>query len=287
MRRLILLIVALATLLPSFASAYDVLVLQSRRDAAYDEVLKGFRFEKKTSLRLLVLADYTEVDVVRIVREDRPKVILAVGDAALTAVRKIQQTPVVAVMSLGIHKRSAQSNVNGIGMYGPPQRYVGLFRNMKSKRVGVVYNPAKSGWYVRQAMQLATAAGIELVAREVTSSKELVGQLASLADRVDVLWMLPDSTAVTRETTEAYFRLGQQYSIPVVSFASSYLGLGAAAVLEIDRSELGRQADAMVAALLNGDRKDGSAVEFPADLHLKTNPAVLKRLGSSLDTGNF
>ena len=82
--------------------------------------------------------------------------------------------------------------------------------------------------------------------REVSAPRETLEQLATLAGKVDALWMLPDSTAVTRETTEAYFRFGQQQTVPVVSFAANYLGLGAAAVLEIDRIAMGRQADAMV-----------------------------------------
>ena len=118
MRRLLLLILALATLLPSLAQAYDVLVLQSRRDPAYEEVLKGFRAAATASQRMIVLSDYAEVDVVRIVREDRPELMLAVGDTALTAARKIQQTPVIAVMSLGIHNQKAsQTNLTGIGMF--------------------------------------------------------------------------------------------------------------------------------------------------------------------------
>lgn len=282
MRRLVLLIVALATLLPTLAQAYDVLILQSKRDAAYDEVLKGFRFDKKSSLRLLVLSDYAEVDVVRIVREDRPKLILAVGDVALTAARKVQQTPVVAVMALGVHKRSAQANVAGIGMFAAPERYMTLFRSMKAQRVGVVYNPAKSGWYMRQALQAAAAAGIELVTREVASPKDTLSQLATLSGKVDALWMLPDTTAVTRETTEAYFRFGQQHTVPVVSFAANYLGLGAAAVLEIDRVAMGRQADSLVAELLHGTRADSAALEYPLGIKVKTNPTVLKHLGSSL-----
>ena len=37
MRRLLFVIIALATLLPSLAQAYDVLVLQSRSDRGYEE----------------------------------------------------------------------------------------------------------------------------------------------------------------------------------------------------------------------------------------------------------
>lgn len=282
MRRLVLLILALATLLPSLALGYDVLILQSSRNQAYDEVLKGFGFEQKTSLRMLVLSDYAEVDVVRIVREDRPRVILAVGDVALKAVRKIQQTPVVAVMALGIHNlQGSQRNLTGISMFAPPERYISMFQSMKTRRIGVLYNTARSGWYLRLARQAAEEAGIELVLREVTAPRETIAQLATLADKVDALWMLPDSTAVTRETAEAYFHFGQQHSVPVVSFAAGYLGLGAAAVLEIDRIVLGRQADAIVEALLKSGQADRIPLGFPNGITVKTNPGVLKRIGSS------
>lgn len=283
-----LLIFACATMLPVSAEAYDVLILQSRRDQACDEVLKGFRFEEKTSLRMLVLSDYAEVDVARIVREDRPRVILAVGDAALRATGKIPQTPVVAVLSLGIHTiKGSRPNLTGISMYASPERYISMFKSMKTRRIGVIYNPDRSGWYLRLARQAAEAAGIELVAREVSTPRETVDRLSALAGKVDALWMLPDSSAVTRETTEAYFRFGQQQSVPVVSFAASYLGLGAAAVLELDRVAIGRQADDIVAALLNDTREAGIPFRFPSGIAVRTNPGVLRRLGYSLTERDF
>jgi putative ABC transport system substrate-binding protein len=288
MRRLILIILALATLLPSLAQAYDVLVLQSRRDPGFEEVLKSFRTGRNATQRVIVLSDYAEVDIIRIVREDRPKLILALGDAALTAARKVPQTPVVAVMSLGIHnKKNSQRNLTGVGMFAPPERFIKMFRAMKTGRVGVIYNPAKSGWYLRLARQAADEAGIELVTREVSEPRDTVERLSTLAGKVDALWMLPDSIAVTRETTEAYFRFGQQQAVPVISFAANYLGLGAAAVLEIDRAAMGRQADAMVAALLKGSSIESLPLGFPSGTTVRTNPRVLRRLSVSFNEDEF
>jgi len=276
-------ILAMAILLPVLAQAYEVLVLQSRRDPAYEDVLKGFNNVQKVSKRVIVLSDYAEVDVVRIVREDQPNMILAIGDAALTATHKIYNTPVVAVMSLGSHNlKVSRSNLTSIAMLAPPERFIKIFQTMKTRRVGVIYNPAKSGWYMKFARQAAEAVGIELVTREVSESRATIELLSTLAKKVDALWMLPDSTAVTRETLEAYFRFGQQHAVPVVSFAASYLGLGAAAVLEINRIDLGRQAGAMVAARLGGDEIENMPPEFPKSVVLKTNRTVLKHLDSSL-----
>lgn len=287
MRRLILIILALATLLPSLAQAYDVLVLQSGRNPGYEEALAGFRTGSKVSERLIVLSDYAEVDVVRIVREDRPKLILTLGDAALKEARKIRQTPVVALMSLGIHDTKASPpNLTGIGMFAPPEGYIRLFKAMNAKRIGVIYNPARSGWYLQLAQKSAQEAGITLVSREVTAPRQTIEQLTTLAGKVDAIWMLPDTMAVTRESSEAYFRFGQQHSVPVVSFAAGYLGLGAATVLEIDRTGLGRQAAKMVTSILDGADTNSTAPVFPKEIKFKSNSSVLKRLGQLL-TENF
>lgn len=283
MRRLVLIILACATLLPSLAQAYDILVLQSRRDPAYEEALKGFRAERKASQRVIVLSDFAEVDVVRIVREDRPRLILAVGDTALTAARKIRQTPVIALMALGIHSHyGSQPNLTGIGMFAPPEPYINIFQGMRKRRVGVIHNPAKTGWYLRQARQAAKEADIELVVREVSAPRDTLARLTSLSGKVDALWMLPDTTAVTRESSEAYFRFAQEQGIPAISFASAYLGLGAAAVIDLDRIELGRQAGVMAAAILKGDSPADIPLESPSGHSLKTNPGVLKRLGLAM-----
>lgn len=277
MRRFILLILALAMLLPSLALAYDVLVLQSRRDPTYDEVLKGFRAQRRLSERVIVLSDYAEADIARIVREDQPGLVLTLGDSALTAARKLRQTPVIALMSLGIHNLKGSDNISGIGMYASVERYLKLFLGMKTRRVGVIHNPAKSGWYLQEARQAAQQAGIELVVREVRNPRDTIAQLASLAGKVDGLWMLPDTTAVTRETSEAYFRFAQEQRVPLAAFAGAYLGLGAAAVVEIDRAELGRQANNMAVTMLHGttDR----SVAKPNKTTIKANHSVLKHLG--------
>ena len=273
---------ALLILHPSLSQAYDILVLQSSSDPAYKDVLTGFRSVRSNSLRVIVLSDYAEVDVIRVVREDRPKTILVIGDAALKAARKVTQTPVVAVMSLGIHTlKASHPNLTGIGLFVPPERYVSMFQTMKARRIGVIYDPARSGWYLDLAHQAAETAGIELVALEVSASREALKRLSALAGKVDALWMLPDSTAVTRETTEAYFRFGQQHAVPVFSFAANYLGLGAAAVLEIDRVAMGRQANDIVTALLKDAGRNRIPLSFPSGITVRINPGVLRRLGYS------
>ena len=293
MRYLISLILACATLLPIMAEAYDVLIIQSRRDPAYEEVLKGFRSDRKLSERVIALSDYSEVDIARIVREDQPGLVVTLGDSALTATAKVRQTPVIALMALSAHNlNGSRANVAGIGMFVQPEHYMNIFKGMKARRIGIIHNPAKSGWYLRQAQHSAQQAGIDLVVRSVKDPRDTLNQLESLAGKVDALWMLPDTTAVTRDTAEAYFRFSQEQRIPVISFAAAYLGLGAAAVVEIDRFELGRQANDLAMGFLTGNAS-GVPFEFPQKIFTRSNPSVLKHLGiqtrhfdvSSLENG--
>ncbi len=281
MRYLASLILALTMLFPTLAQAYDVLVVQSKHDSAYEEVLRGFRAAFRHTERVVVLSDYAEVDVYRIVREERPGLVLAIGDNALAAAKKVRQTPIIAVMSLSATNPSVnQPNLTGIGMYIQPENYMAIFRKLKARRVGVIYNPARSGWYLRQARQPAKQAGVDLIMREVHDPRETLSKLSGLAGQVDALWMLPDTVAVTRETAEAYFNFSQEQRVPVVSFAGAYLGLGAAAVLEIKRVELGKQAGDLALSLLKG-QAGTDEIDYPDKIAIKTNQSVLRNLGIS------
>ena len=122
-------------------------------------------------------------------------------------------------------------------------------------------------------------AGLTLVVREVHNPRETVARLADLKGKVDAVWMIPDTTAVVRETLEAYFNFSLEQRVPVVSFTAAHLRYGATAVIDIDRKGLGRQAGEMAVKLLNGSSPSELPVVNPRSTGVKTNPAVLKNLG--------
>lgn len=258
------------------ALASELLVVQSVRSSLYDEALKGFREVCPAKARTLILSDFADADLPRVVREERPRLILAVGDGALTALRKVHHTPVLSLMALGLGKESG-ANLAGVGLAVQPEQYLAVAKRLRGKRVGLVYDPARSEWYVKLARQAATKQGIELVVREVHDPRQTMAQLDSLKGKVDVLWLLPDATAVTGATLEAYFLFSQAHSVPVLSFAATHLKLGALVALEVDRHELGRQTGEMALELLQGDTPD-PALAGPRKVNLRANEAVAKRL---------
>jgi ABC-type uncharacterized transport system substrate-binding protein len=279
LRKIFFLILALL-LLAGPAAAYDVLVVQSQRGAAFDEMVKGFRSACAASSRVLVVTDYAEPDMARVVREDRPRVVVAIGDAALDTLKKVRQTPVVSLLSLSLRSQAAnRANLTGVDLLVPPERFIPIFKALKVKRIGILHDPSKSGPYLKRARSAAGEAGLDLKVSELSAQKQVVGRLLDLVGKVDALWMIPDTTAVGMESMKAYFLFSMQQMVPVVSFADTYLGMGAAAVLEIDWKTLGRQAGEMAEQVLGGTPVDQLPVASPRKAVLKANRAVLRNLG--------
>lgn len=257
--------------LPAFA--YDVLLLQSMHEKGYEEAVRGFKRECRASSRRIVLSDYADLDLVRIVREEHPKVIVAVGDRALELAQKQGETPVLCMMALNVKPRRS---VSGVSMLFDPARYLSLLESIGTERVGVLYDPGRSGAYVKKALS-ASRGRVRLVLREVHAQKETPAMLQSLRGKVDALWMLPDPTAVSSASAEAYFLFSQAERVPVVSFADVYLTMGAAVALTIDRYDIGRQLGEMAQDLLEGrDLEDGMVP--PRRVMSRTNDAVVRQL---------
>jgi putative tryptophan/tyrosine transport system substrate-binding protein len=279
LKRLVLLITAVWLLLPATAWSYDLLIVQSQRSPAYDEVLRGFRSVARFSERVIVLTDYNEIDLVRIAREENPVAIVSLGDKALAASRKVRQTPVIALMALSYRAgMGGHPAMTGVEVQSPPERYLQIFDSLKVRKVGIVGTAARCAAYIKQARKAAAGFGIDLVVREVKSSREVSGQLDSLAGLVDALWMLPDSVTASGAAADAHFLFSASHKVPVVTFSSAYLSSGAALALEIDRFDIGKQGGAMAASLMDGETISEIAPESPRTTTVKSNLSVLRRL---------
>src|SRR6185369_11163967 len=134
------------------------------------------------------LTDSNEIDLVRIAREEAPVAIVTLGDNALAAARKVRQTPVIALMSLNYRAgMGGYPAMTGVEVQPAPERYLTIFSSIKARRVGVISNSARTAAYLKHARKAAAGLGIELVVREVKSSREVSAQLDSLSGQTDAL----------------------------------------------------------------------------------------------------
>jgi putative ABC transport system substrate-binding protein len=287
LRNVFLVILAVMLFGSTAAHARDIVVVQGLHIKPYDEAVRGFRNSCDGDEKKLVLPDLAGADIVRLVREERPRLILAVGADALKKVRTIRDIPIVYLMVINPQSMvKGHRNVTGVAMNVAPERYLDLMTQLspKPKTVGVICDPIKSGSLVKRAQQTARARGIELVVREVQSPREVPDALASLKGMVDALWMFPDTTVVTPETVELFLLTSQESRFPVIGFAGKYVEMGALAALDIDSFDQGRQAGEMAARILNGSPVADLPGAEARSTAVKVNRSVAKKLGISLES---
>jgi len=276
-------IAALTVLLAASVHARDIVVVQSMHVPPYEDALKGFRSGCSASMSGIVLSELQGRDPVKLIREQHPKMILAIGSDALTAVKRITDIPVVYMMVLNPRVITQGSpNITGVSMNIPPEKEFQFFRKVlphRYKRIGVVYNPARTGDYVRQAMRAAKSYGFDIVASEARSPKEVPELVSTLAGRIDAYWMIPDQALMTPDTVEHLLLFSIDTMVPVLTFAPKYVEMGALLSVNFDAADLGRQAGDLARKVLEGTEVGDIPQVDARHCRLMRNPIVEKKLG--------
>jgi len=287
LRYLLLLSVTALLLAVLPASAADLLIIQSHRNQQFDQTVRQIEKRCGKKSQTYVMSDYAEFDLGRIVREENPRLVVAVGDKPLQEALKLRTTPVLYTMALTAEENRPRKNISGISMHAAPENYLTLLRKLGLRSAGVVYNRKTNGAYVERARKLAAEYGIELVTTQIKSPREVASALARLKERnVDSIWMIPDTTAVTAETVDAYFLMAQTNNIPLISFSRAYLQKGALAVLEASRKKMSEQLCAVIDRLLGGADPAELPQEDIVEASLYTNDFIARKLNLTLSGTN-
>jgi putative ABC transport system substrate-binding protein len=290
LRRLLLCVAFLAMLccvgigLPSTISAHEIVILKSADITAYNQAVAGFRAAIGGS------ATITEYDMqgdvargrrlARKVRASNADLVLAVGiKAALAAKLEIVDIPILYCMVLDPEKNGLTApNMVGITLEISVDRQLKEMRSVLPglKRLGVLYDPEKTGQFVDDARRIAKAYGVELIARPVRSEKEVPAGLRSLIPQIDALWLIPDSTVLTEESINFLLTTTLDSNIPVMGFSSELVRSGALVALSVNYEEVGRQAAVLERKVL------AAQIKAPASF-----PPEKLRLALNLKTGKF
>jgi putative ABC transport system substrate-binding protein len=285
MTRIALLILTLILLSAPCDAAQKVLVLQSMRVTPYDEALRGVRSVVSGTFKRVVISEMDGVDVARTVRDERPDVILAIGTEALARVRRVKDTPIVYLMVLDPQNAlTSGENLTGVSMNVPPERQLAALQSLmpRLKRIGIPYNPSRSGVLARKAQSAARSLGIEPVSRELRSARDVIPVAEGMKGEVDAIWMLPDTTLATPESIEFLLLFSLANRIPILAFSDKYVQMGAIMALDIDPYDLGRQAGDLVRRILSGTPLEQVQRVEPRSMVMTVNAKVARKLGLTL-----
>lgn len=281
-----LLLVTTLLLLPAFyhaaaASAYDVVVVKSADIKPYNDAVEGFKASCNCSVEEFSMADVEHNDLARQVRKLGPDAVLAVGFDALRHLQTIKDLPIIYTMAPNVGSGiSAQKNVSGVNMNISPEAYINALISVfgNSKRVGVIYNPKNMEQFVAEATRTAESKGLQLLTKAAYKPTEVPQLLDGMKDRIDVFWMLPDTTVVNSVTVDYLLLFSFQNRVPVFTFSRKFVEMGSLLGLSIDARDMGVQAGEVVNTLLNKNLRGQVKVDVRRPL-VTINRKVMVKFG--------
>ncbi len=264
----------------------DILVIQSLAIKPYNLALQGFRSACDIKSQKFISSELSETDLVGKARKMRPGLILAIGQDALIKSRGIRDVPIVYLMVLNPHSLVKESgNITGVSMNIAPEKQLSQLRQIlpHARKIGLLFDPDKSGVFVGKARNAAEKTNIELVTKGVHSSREAVSAIDGMKGKIDALWLLPDTTVVNPATIDLLLLSTIDNRIPVLIFSEKYAEKGALMSLEIDPAEAGKQAGEMANRVMAGERANSIKGEDARGSIMTVNLIVAKKLGITIN----
>lgn len=269
------------------AAASEVVILKSADLTAYNQAVAGFKSAMPPS------TTFTEYDmqgdmahgkkIARKIRASDATLLLAVGvKAALLARLEIVDIPVVFCMVLDPVRHDLKApNMTGISLDVPIERQ---FRTMRSvlpplKRIGVLYDPEKTGNLVEEARPVARAMGFDLIEREVRTEKDVPAVLRAILPKIEAVWLIPDGTVLTEDSLKFVMGTTLDSNVPVIGFSSELVHSGALVGLSVNYGDVGRQAGSLARRVLGEPVRPLTAAFPPERLRLSLNLKTARFLG--------
>jgi len=269
--------------------AARIVALKSADVDVYNEVLEGFKSVSRGS----IISEYDmEGDLqrgkqflARLRSGPKPDLILAIGIWALqVVVEEVRDIPVVFAMVLNPATVIGQEahNITGASMNVPIEQQIALLKKVSPqvRRIGVIYDPSKTGFLVKQAERIAREQGVRLVAKSIASSKDAFAALDAMQGEIDALWILPDLTVLAPESVQYMLLFSFRNKIPLLGLSENQARMGALLGLSFESgSDIGSQAGELANEILSGKSAEEVPFTTARRARLTVNLKTASKLG--------
>ena len=281
-----------------FQGAYCVyaektaVVIKSQNLSAYNEVMEGFKGEciqnNITIKSIYDLKGKMKIGhkIVRKIRKEKPDIVLTIGVLATTiAKEELKDIPMVFCMVIN-HERFQLTGPNITGItteIAIEEQFKGYQTILDSLQdLGVIYDPSKTGNIIESAETKVKDTGINLVKYEIKSSKMVSEALENVIGRIDALWLLPDSTVVTKKSFGLIKSTTLENKIPLLCTSDVFVKAGALAAVFSDYKYVGRQAAQLAKEILSQSALGSLGIVNPDKFNLAINSDTAEKLGLTL-----
>jgi len=144
-------------------------------------------------------------------------------------------------------------------------------------RLGIILDPATGETNAAHLQARAQQMGFTVHIAECSGAERLLAALASLRNRADFVWCLPDGALYNSTTVKPLILASLDNRLPLIGFSESFAKAGAAIGIYADFRDVGVQAGEAARQLLEG--QNVRQYEGPRRLKVVVNPSVLRLFG--------
>ena len=233
------------------SSAEEVAILKSADISAYSEAITAFKSALPRSFQVTqeydLQGDMTKGrTLARRIRASNATVVLTVGlKATLAAKLEIPDIPIIFCLVLDPGKYGLPtSNMVGLSLDIPFRQHLKALQTLvpNVSRIGVLFDPQKTNGIQSQLLQDAKASGVKIISETVQTERDVPQALNAIKNRIDALWLLPDSTVLTENTLDFLMSTTLEANIPVVGFSAALVRSGAVVGSYFHHADIGNQA---------------------------------------------
>jgi len=208
-----------------------------------------------------------------LLNEEQFDAVYCIGAKALGSIDYIDpDMPVIFSSVLNWRRFNAQDNYNGIASEVAPKAQLTWFKYFfpEIKNIGVLYS-SDNQQRLQDAALLADALALQLVTQEINSKTQLDNQANDLFSQVDALWLISDpSVLASTDQAKRLFTIADQTNVPIFTYHSFFMEMGATLSITADLPTTGRQAAFMMKEVLKQpDYKQ--TIQFPAGSSITLN----------------
>lgn len=265
----------------------SIVILQSSKRSAYQEVVSGFT-QTVTGIGSSLFDVSGDQQHLQNIRQRigsgpaRPAAILAVGTPAATfARREFPDIPLVFCLITNPERhRLFGPNVTGVSLQVDPREQLETLAQAvpSVKRIGVIYNPDISSPLIEKGNAAARELGLILVEQRIHGLKEIANAIKDMMWLVDALWMIPDPSVVSKESFQYLLQTSIERRIPLIAFSEGFVKGGALLALAPDYRDIGRQAGTIIQQIVAGKTPGSIPLTAPKG-HLILNLNTAQALG--------
>lgn len=251
-------------------SKQKVLIINSNQSVERYQIAESTFIESMSDYNTKVVnleAEKQPIEYLQdVLNTERYDLIYCIGAKALGSIDYIDPSmPVVYTAVLNWRRFQGRNNYFGIASELSPQVQLTWFKYLfpEIRNIGVFYGE-ENQTLIDDAKKTANNLSLKLETEMLRSDEQLMLSAKAMLNDVDALWLISDSSTLSSiESVEKLFNLAEKLNVPIFSYNSVFMDMGATMSLVADLPTTARQA-ALLSMKLLKNIVPKQNIQFPA-----------------------